>query len=475
MKTGGGGKRAVVKIVDCINKALKKVTWTYCLSGTVGNKELYAVIWDTEIMGEILEDGTDYKGRRLMDNFFGKPTTGPATRQQHSTAEDRAAAPYFKIGDATNGASIDLSTVHKKWLHLDACGDGDVNLSFDRMPVLFSFRPPFLDFDFHIIACHSSTGEDGRSPHQNMIETAYLQSMCTQAAKKGEYVVLLGDFNTAETYNHTEYMWDDKVPFQSVEESALFEPTSGEFLKYYYRGVPDYLPTNVFPFLSGGCATPKHNDDIWLQKTSKFNKVTNVGTRDGRGNSHKGVVLPIPQKVLSMWDKKTRDYFEEHRNGNFDKGWKQRLNRMLSMSWSDHRPIAVELSTPSTGKSERKKSIGSNKKNMGQGENLNEVRKRLPTGFDDTRQSEGSEQEQDSEQNIGQGENMNDMFEKMSVGGDDSSQEQQDSSKDHGSSQEQDVSNEQMPSSDNRPVAAELSTNSSTQSTDMSDGKINGI
>ena len=121
---------------------------------------------------------------------------------------------------------------------------------------------------------HNSRRDRRRSkaPYQNMVEAAFLQTIVTQACEQGEYVILLGDFNTAEEHNHTERMWDPSIPLISnteedePDELALFGAIKDKFIENYYRGIPASLPTNVYPFLAGGSSVPKHNDDIWLPK-----------------------------------------------------------------------------------------------------------------------------------------------------------------------------------------------------------------
>ncbi|GMH57142.1 hypothetical protein TL16_g02301 [Triparma laevis f. inornata] len=395
VRTGGGGERAVEFIVELLNypttlthllnipnsenweqilekeKKEKKTsnkeekTWDYRLSGLVNplgrRRELYAIIWCKEIMGNIEDDPTN--GHRLMTKGFHQlnPSRTAASAERDNSVESTqntndtrrlAESPSLFIGRA----EIDLTDVHTMWQGLHDLA-GNVSLYFDRAPVLFSFsKVPGIDFTIHIIVCHSATGGESKSPHQNMIETACLQSICTQATKKEDesFVVLLGDFNTAEDHNQTEFMWDEELPFQYMwdkdvsfpeDVSKLFESTREAFLSCYYRGVPSALPTNVFPFLAGENATPKHNDDIWLPKKSdKMKELTNVGTLDGSGNNHKGVVITIPDWVLHLWDLKTRAYFDEIGNAKLSRASKHTLNRLLSMTWSDHRPISVDLS-----------------------------------------------------------------------------------------------------------------------------------
>ena len=337
VRTGGGGKRALEYIVNCLNsnKKSKNTTWRYHLSGEVNpqgrRREMYAVIWCTDIMGDLCADSTS-NGHRLMTDGFSV-----STYRRHTAAAEEA-TPSFLIGNA----SIDLTDARTVWNQLDS--GGNVNLYFDRAPVLFSFNPPEINFAIHLIVCHSATGGESKSPHQNMIESAYLQTVCTQAANQGEYVVLMGDFNTAEDHNQTEYMWDTDVAFLSESDEDLFGSIKTDFLERYYRGVPSALPTNVYPFLAGENATPRHNDDIWISTDfDKMHQITYEGELDSRGNKHGGVVLKIPTFVLTTWDNKTRAYFDKIGNSKLKGASKHTLNRMLSMAWSDHRPILVDL------------------------------------------------------------------------------------------------------------------------------------
>lgn len=338
VRTGGGGKRALEYIVDCLNnnKKSNKTTWHYQLSGEVNpqgrRREMYAIIWSCDIMGDLCADSTS-NGYRLMTDGFSASTS-----RRHTNAAEEA-TPSFLIGNAL----IDLTDAQNVWDKLDI--GGNVNLYFDRAPVLFSFNPPEINFAFHIIVCHSATGSESKSPHQNMIESVYLQTVCTQAANQGEYVVLMGDFNTAEDHNQTEYMWDADVSFLSERDEDLFGAIKTTFLERYYRGVPSALPTNVYPFLAGENATPRHNDDIWISTDfNKMHQITYEGELDSRGNKHGGVVLKIPTFVLTTWDSKTRAYFDKIGNSKLKGASKHTLNRMLSMTWSDHRPILVDLS-----------------------------------------------------------------------------------------------------------------------------------
>ena len=359
VRTGGGGKRALEFIVNYLNKNSYDDSWRYKLSGEVNpqgrRRELYAVIWREELMGDLHADPAENGHRIMTDGFYPKhgrrttpsetgglsaaPASG-AAEEKDATSDDPPKFAGTTIQFA--GATIELGTVQESWTTLD--GNGDVNLYFDRTPVLFSFSPPTSKFDIHIVACHAATGGEFKTPYQNMIEAAFVQSICTQAVEQGKYVVLLGDFNTDEEYNQTARMWDADVPFTVQLENDLFTTTKQAFLERYYRGVPSGLPTNLFPFLAGGGATPKHNDDIWLPDVD--DKVRHITLKEGKLDTgvHKGVVHKIPNYVLTEWDKKTRAYFDGIGNTKFKSASKHTLNRLLSMTWSDHRPITVIIS-----------------------------------------------------------------------------------------------------------------------------------
>lgn len=358
VRTGGGGKRAVEFIVDYLNENSYDDSWRYKLSGEVNpqgrRRELYAVIWRQELMGDLHADPAENGHRIMTDGFYPKHTrrTTPSENGGLSAAPASGAAEEKvpnsddppKIAGTTiqfAGCTIELATVQQSWVTLDR--DGEVNLYFDRAPVLFSFSPLTSKFDIHILVCHAATGGEFKTPYQNMIEAAFVQSICTQAVVQGKYVVLLGDFNTDEEYNKTARMWDADVPFTVQLENDLFASTKQAFLEQFYRGVPSGLPTNLFPFLAGGCATPKHNDDIWLPDVDeKVRHITFNGKLDG--GVHKGVIHKIPQYVLIAWDVKTRAHFDALGNTSFKSASKHTLNRMLSMTWSDHRPITVIIS-----------------------------------------------------------------------------------------------------------------------------------
>lgn len=356
VRTGGGGKRAVEFIVNYLNENSDDDSWRYKLSGEVNpqgrRRELYAVLWRQELMGDLHADPAENGHRIMTDGFYPKhgrhtapsetgglsaaPTTG-AAEEKDPNSDDPPKFAGTTIQFA--GAIIELGTVQESWTTLD--GNGDVNIYFDRTPVLFSFSPPSALFDIHIVACHAATGGEFKTPYQNMIEAAFVQTICTQAVEQGKYVVLLGDFNTDEEYNQTARMWDADVPFTVQLENDLFATTKQAFLEQFYRGVPSGLPTNVFPFLAGGGATPKHNDDIWLPDVDK--KVRHITLKEGKLDTgvHLGVIHKIPEYVLMAWDKKTRAYFDALGNTKFKSASKHTLNRMLSMTWSDHRPITV--------------------------------------------------------------------------------------------------------------------------------------
>jgi hypothetical protein len=319
VRAGGGGRRAVEFIAGELNQHFEKAcghspeAWRWKLSGEVnpmsGKKEMYAIIWNSDLLGDLVEDaGND--GHRLMTGGFEKNQNegrrpkraggnvaagvGGGSRADQKEAEEKKGDdekgeegkedPHddrydFEIGDA----KIDLSRGRSIWAEMKRCELGwHANEAFDRVPTLFSFRPDALKESLHIVAIHGATGAHFKSPHQQIAETMFLQEICGQAAEQGEYVVLVGDFNTAEENNRTERLWMEDQPLHApdndasaggdFDEAALLQATKTRFLAHFYRGVPSSLPTNVYPFLAGGNATPKHNNDIWLPRDESLKR-----------------------------------------------------------------------------------------------------------------------------------------------------------------------------------------------------------
>lgn len=350
IRTGGGGLRALTEIVKYLNTETSDNTWTFKTSGEVNpqgrRRELYAVLWRTSVMGNLIADKEE-NGHRLMTDGFNPVDKLRATSRRQDAAEEEEKEDtlnVFKIGQA----DINMSEATELWKNMDKFGN--VNLYFDRAPVLFSFKPHFTNFEIHILVTHGATGGETKSPYQNMIESAFLQSIATQAIEQNEYLVLLGDFNTAEDHNHTERMWDVNIPLSTnpeedePDEQALFGAIKNKFLENYYRGIHASLPTNVYPFLAGGSSVPKHNDDIWVPYDDQFMDIVNLeGQIDGKGNNIEGIVHRIPDFVTQTWELKSRAYFNQLGVAELRGASKHTLNRLLSMSWSDHRPISVKL------------------------------------------------------------------------------------------------------------------------------------
>ena len=197
------------------------------------------------------------------------------------------------------------------------------DMNFDYHPVLFKFTgtangvPPF-----HVVAVHGSTGskkwkETGKTKmvfEQNMLEMMYIQYFCSELVKKGQMVILLGDFNTQERANRLDCLWDMKInwdnsyPILYKTKSKAFEkkykhniemlvkPIITQFLKDFERALSLYLPTNVYPFLASTTGIPKHNDDIWIAKT--------------RGWQLAGAECSkIPDDVLCDWHKASQGFY----------------------------------------------------------------------------------------------------------------------------------------------------------------------
>lgn len=347
----GGGEEAVKQIVAILNTKGFGDVYRFKCSGVVnpvegGTREKYAIIWNERLLGPLLDD--EENGYRLLTNGIEQLKRRIATEDEKHEQVDTD-----KIGSAT----IDLSRGREVWNAIGAVGGGinTVFPQFERMPALFSFHPPAFEKPIHIMAAHSATLNDKDKQNQNIAESILLQEICIQASSKGEYVVLLGDFNVDET--GTTRLWDADIPLleqddnigHALDENKLFGAIKDEFLSLYYRAVDPSLPTNVYPFLSGYNANPNHNDDIWLPKIK-----TPVYMRKPSGNRRPGKVHRIPLYVLDQWDKASDQYFINigQSNGKFSR---RNLNNLLSKVWSDHRPISATLTLPPPSKQKGKK------------------------------------------------------------------------------------------------------------------------
>lgn len=315
-------------------------------------RERYAVVYNRLLVGTC-EEVANF--REVLSQF---------------DPEDRIER-HLEIGEAR----IDLTRAKNIFRGIAENG-GALSDRFDRYPALFAFTGPEnspFPKKLYVIAAHSSTGAANRSPHQNMVESIFLQEICHQAAAGGEYCILLGDFNHEEVNNRTGFMWNDSTLYDvaedgndtGVNERALFEETRRRFLDRYVRACDQLLPTNVYPFLAGGDATPKHNDDIWLPKVLQADEfvridgknILNPGLfRAGRdsvlfevpdlGRDRLGRVLEVPARILQQWDTAARDFFIARRivgRDQLERVARQRLNLMLAKIWSDHRPLRVTL------------------------------------------------------------------------------------------------------------------------------------
>jgi len=369
-RAAGGGEMALRKITTGMNERVRTERnlaplYHYKLSGVMNpmsasKAEQYAVVYNKQMMGECIVDEVF---RENLSSF--------------AQADDNEG---FLIGNAR----INLRRARDVFERV-ANNGGILNDRFDRIPALFSFSGPegpenrFPDGKkLHIIAAHSSTGKANSSPHQNMVESIFMQEICHQAAEQGEYCILLGDFNHDERDNLTQFMWDtdgelyaiDDVENNSGVDERDFSETRERFLSNYVRACSVRSPTNVFPFLAGGDATGKHNDDIWIPKvqgqplflsnnpTSTYNPEV-FGTADsrvlfrvdlGRNTERRqlGDVLTVPERILKKWDEAVRDFYlqreiEGRYQPRLNSGARQRMNAMLAKVWSDHRPLKVTL------------------------------------------------------------------------------------------------------------------------------------
>jgi len=355
----GGGEEAIKNIVDYLNTKNFGDVFRFKCSGVVNPmgheaQEKYAIIYNERLLGPVIAD--EENGHRLM-------THGIEQLKKRLAADGDKAAPEptNKIGNAI----LDLTHGREIWSQIGNVGGiNTIFPQFDRMPALFSFNPPGFDTPIHILAAHSATLNNPSKQNQNIVETMMLQEICIQAADQGEYVILLGDFNIDET--GTERLWNKAFDLHTLneqvgndlDEKSLLNNTRERFLDLYYRGVNPSLPTNVYPFLSGKSAEPKHNDDIWvpvIESPLRMDKPT--GRINTKGNKRPGKVHKVPEFVLEQWDKKTREYFESigSRSAVSKTLSRRTLNNLLSKLWSDHRPVSVTLKRPPPAKETKKK------------------------------------------------------------------------------------------------------------------------
>lgn len=356
----GGGEEAIKNIVDYLNTKSFGNVFRFKCSGVVNPmgheaQEKYAIIYNERLLGPVIAD--EENGHRLMTHGIEQLKK----RLSAADGDEAAPVPTNKIGSAI----LDLTHGREIWSQVGNVGGiNTIFPQFDRMPALFSFNPPGFDTPIHILAAHSATLNNPSKQNQNIVETMMLQEICIQAADQGEYVILLGDFNIDET--GTERLWNKAFDLHTLneqvgndlDEKSLLNNTRERFLDLYYRGVNPSLPTNVYPFLSGKSAEPKHNDDIWvpvIESPLRMDKPT--GRINTKGNKRPGKVHKVPEFVLEQWDKKTREYFESigSRSAVSKTLSRRTLNNLLSKLWSDHRPVSVTLKRPPPAKETKKK------------------------------------------------------------------------------------------------------------------------
>ncbi|GMI00203.1 hypothetical protein TrVE_jg8515 [Triparma verrucosa] len=327
----------------------------------VGGKEMFAAVFRKEVTGDsdVPKILLQYPGRH---EGFGKAPPGREMRRD--AASRTPTAPDDVVIGETN---IDMSAAFKVY---KAYKDYDEEMAittrldhFQYSPVVFSF-PKCVAGPLHIMAVHGSTGRSGRKVlcNQNALEVAYIQHICSKAVDGGEFIVLAGDFNTQEEANKNERLWDtrdkaenlkDDTPIfmareelrraqheLDLDEQNVLGSIRDRFLQLFYRAVLSSLPTNVYPFLTGIQAVPKHNDDIFVPKAWVKPKLS---TRGGEQDVD-GKVFPIPQAVIHRWDTLCLKFFEDNPNSiKMLNPERQKLNSALARVWSDHRPVRAKF------------------------------------------------------------------------------------------------------------------------------------
>tara|TARA_A200000113_G_scaffold224632_1_gene243026 strand:+ start:2850 stop:5408 length:2559 start_codon:yes stop_codon:yes gene_type:complete len=352
------GRISVAKITEKLNEFFPKVTFRCEFSGIVdpkpthtrGGHERFAIIWNETYLGPLM--GNKDKGYRLTSMGFFE--------------EGRSDPDEFLI-DHIGSTPIDLESMRFTWESIAAYNRCEPPFCFDRMPVLFTFHPPKFEKEFHILAAHSATMGSKRYKgdhyHQNVVESSCLQEICNQAASKGEYMIMLGDFNVAEC--ETMYIWDDKKDITNclkelkesdLNEKQLLGGIKEQFFRNYKRCIDKDLPTNLFPYLAGD-KSAKHNDDIWMPLKMECPLVLDLHTEVNETltgdalmkkiDQNPGKVHSIPSDVLKQWEYKTRKmFYEEQKKGSEEAKEEitaKKVNAELYKLWSDHRPVSVRL------------------------------------------------------------------------------------------------------------------------------------
>ena len=349
VRTGGGGEAAIQKIKDCLNSLQSRRKWKCAVSAIVnpgrGRQEMYAAIYQADQV--------------KLDDQVGiclNPDSAKSKEPASAECEDEDTGPIKRMFRKGFGADIDAYQEEGNIERMSAHNIdmtlvteifaeqfvGKAAREFDRMPVAFTFRwsdPGDLQIQrFHLITTHAATGGTDRSPNQTIAESIYLQHFVTELLNKHETVLLLGDFNTAEKDNRTERLWDAGEDLTTVEEEedavdeAHLQIVKDAFLENFERATSVAAPTNVYPFLAGISAEPKHNDEIWIPKG-----MIPDGTTRSRGLCR---VTAIPEFVLQQWDQKSTEWLEKHKDQKVNL---HILNLMLSKVWSDHRPVEAAV------------------------------------------------------------------------------------------------------------------------------------
>ena len=343
---GSKGEEAVKKIQETLNSGNKgkgikaaKESEKYSVNvslGALSNKakgvqETFACLYRKEVVGELTTKILFKYGFSPTEDAFEHNKSieedGVSTRGKKGSIkekfEEEMDENYFeiKLGDAIINIDEAMNVFkeyqgnckNRWWFNSSYLENNNEDVGFDYKPVLFTFSGGKHFERFHVVGVHGSTGEkkygSKKCPvrEQNIMECVYLQSLCTQAARQNEFLVLLGDFNTQEAANFGNMgLWDMDMNLPTnvgkdrswlYKEIELLQKTREKFLGYYGRAIDPRLPTNVFPSLAGLCVIPKHNDDIWIPKTmSKWKFYT-------------GKCARIPGKVLEAWDNEAQDYY----------------------------------------------------------------------------------------------------------------------------------------------------------------------
>lgn len=165
-----------------------------------------------------------------------------------------------------------------------------------------------------------------------------MQAYCCHLSQKvAQNVILLGDFNIDEA--KVQQLWDGEIDldyFDELNGPFILDTRRKTFLSNFNKCILSNVTTNLFPFLAAfENGIPKHNDNIWISKsTIQFSEPDEERYK---------CALPPPACVLYSWDEQVQSLIRK----GLPKEFKNKVSNIISLTWSDHRPICTDITFPS--------------------------------------------------------------------------------------------------------------------------------